>query len=74
MATLTIRNVPDDLVERLKEAAERSGRSMEQEVRELLSQRYMMRGELLKKIRARWDKANPPTPSEIEAWIGQGRP
>ena len=39
MATLTIRHVPEAVVERLKAAAKRKGYSMEQEVRELLAMR-----------------------------------
>ncbi len=74
MATLTIRNLPDDLVKRLKAVAERNGRSMEQEVRELLQQRYMKREDLLKKIRARWRKVAAPSPAELKKWIGEGRP
>ena len=38
MATLTIRNVEDGVVERLKSKAIQSGRSLEAEVREVLRQ------------------------------------
>ncbi|UYM15283.1 FitA-like ribbon-helix-helix domain-containing protein [Endozoicomonas euniceicola] len=40
MATLTIRNLPDELVERLKLKARAANRSMDQEVRELLEASY----------------------------------
>jgi plasmid stability protein len=43
MATLTIRNLRDEVVKRLKEAAKRKGKPMEQEVRELLESRYKSR-------------------------------
>ncbi len=39
MATLTIHNLSEDVVERLKERAEQNGRSVEQEAREMLGQR-----------------------------------
>lgn len=38
MATLTIRNVDDSIVERLKEKAAKGGRSLEAELREVLKQ------------------------------------
>jgi antitoxin FitA len=36
MATITIRNVPDELVDRIKWLAGQKGVSMEQEIRDLL--------------------------------------
>ena len=47
MATLTIRDVPDDVVARLKKVAAHKGYSMEQEVRELLRTRFPARDEVL---------------------------
>lgn len=38
MATLTIRNLDDDLIENLKKQAKRHGRSVEAEVRQILKQ------------------------------------
>ena len=73
MATLTIRNLPDDLVERLKEVAARRGHSMEQEVRVLLQTRYMERSEILDQIRARWNDATAPSPDEVKRWRNTGR-
>jgi predicted transcriptional regulator len=52
-ATITIRNVPDQLVDRIKRLAEQKGVSMEQEIRDLL-QRYVQRGAALDRIRRRW--------------------
>jgi plasmid stability protein len=40
MATLTIRNLPDDLRDRIRREAAEHGRSMEAEVRLTLSERY----------------------------------
>ncbi len=38
MATLTIRNLEDDIVDRLKVQAKQHGRSLEAEAREILAQ------------------------------------
>lgn len=73
MATLTIRNLPDELVDRVKEAAARQGRSMEQEVRELLQKRYAEREELLARIEDRWRRYPPASAEEIASWIAEGR-
>ena len=40
VATLTIRNVPDDVVARIERAAIKNGRTIEHEVRELLITQY----------------------------------
>ena len=73
MATLTIRSLSEELVERLKLAATRSGRSMEQEVRQLLEQRYASRGEVLQRVEERWQRLPKATAAEIAAWVAEGR-
>ena len=73
MASLTIRNLPDDLIERLKETAFRHGRSMEQELRLLLQSRYTKRSELLDRVRGQWDDAVAPKPGEVDRWRQTGR-
>ena len=73
MPTLTIRKVPRAVVERLKKAAAQSGRSMEQEVRELLEQRYARREDLLKAIRGSWQVMPPSSAKEVARWIETGR-
>ena len=74
MATLTIRNLPHDVVKRLKERAKRNGRSMEQEAREILGQRLAARNELLSEMRARWTEIeSPPSASDVNEWIESGR-
>ena len=40
MATLTIRNLPDEVRDQLRRAASERGRSMEEEARQALAQRY----------------------------------
>jgi plasmid stability protein len=73
MGTLTIRNVPDDVVERIKNAAAHKGHSMEQEVRELIESRYEAKNEALRRIRESWKDLPETTPEEIQRWIETGR-
>jgi plasmid stability protein len=77
MATLTIRNVPEDLVERIKGAAARNGRSMESEVRELLARQFARspesRAQVLERIRQLTAGVRPPTARQIRRWIETGR-
>ena len=74
MSTLTIRNVPDDMAERLKSAAAEKHHSMEQEVRELLQARYAPRDEVLGRIRRRWEELPETTAEEIARWRRESRP
>jgi plasmid stability protein len=73
MPTLTIRKVPGSVIERLKKTAARSGRSMEQEVRELLAQRYARREDVQKAIRKSWRDLPPSSAREVARWIETGR-
>lgn len=73
MATITIRHLPDDLVSRIKAAAARNKRSMEQEIRELLHERYLQRQEILERIRERWGKYPAPSAKQVNQWIQEGR-
>ncbi|HET9783531.1 MAG TPA: hypothetical protein VFP94_01105 [Terriglobales bacterium] len=74
MPTLTIRNVPETVVKSLKEAAQRHGNSMEQEVRDMLV-RNLNRQQLLDAIRESWNhQKGTLTAEEIEAGIQEGRP
>jgi len=73
MATLTIRNVPEDLVERIKDVAARNGRSMESELRDFLLQRYVTRQQVLEEIRNRPPGFPSATAREIRRWIEKGR-
>ena len=75
MPTLTIRNVPTKVVQSLKALARRRKRSMEQEIRELLEGHVAERQAVLNQIEAGWAKqARRPTASEVDAWLGVGRP
>ncbi len=73
MATVTIRNLPEKLVNRLKAAAKQRGRSMEQEVRELLQARYAARSEILSRVRKRWETLPETTADEASRWRAEGR-
>ena len=73
MATLTIRNVPDEVVARLKKVAANKGHSMEQELRELLKTRYPARAEVLDRVEQRWETLPPVSAEEIDQWITEAR-
>jgi antitoxin FitA len=73
MATITIRNLPDDLVERIKLLARDKGVSMEQEIRDLLHSRYVNRGEVLERIRQRCENLPTQSSAELMEWKEQGR-
>lgn len=73
-ATLTIRNVPIRVVRGLKSLAKRRGRSMEQEVRELLEEHVAERLSVLRQIEASWDRqSRRPSAAEIDSWVAAGR-
>ena len=73
-ATLTIRNVPMRVVRSLKSLARKRGRSMEQEVREMLEERVADRTAVLQQIEASWSRqSRRPGAAEIEGWITTGR-
>ncbi len=74
MATLTIRNLPDELIERLKASAKASNRSMEQEVRELLEARYQQKSDLIKAIKQSWKELPETSAKDMDAWRHEGRP
>ncbi len=75
MPTITIRNVPAKVVQSLKALARRHSRSMEQEVRELIEGYVVERRAVLDQIEAGWSRqTRRPSHSEIDAWMGVGRP
>jgi plasmid stability protein len=74
VATLTIRNVPQRTVRRLKALAKRQNVSMEQAVRELLEERAGERAAVLEQIESSWERqTRRPTAEEIDSWIEVGR-
>ncbi len=73
-ATLTIRNVPAEIVKTLKSLARSNHRSMEQEVREILQGFIAERRSVLEQIEQSWaDQTRRPTAKEIDGWIAAGR-
>lgn len=78
MATLTIKNVPDALYERLKDRARRQRRSINQEaivcIEQAVGSGYDDEESLQKEIRAFRERAGVyVTRAEIEAAIDEGR-
>jgi plasmid stability protein len=68
MASLHVRNVDDEIVKRLKERAERNGRSAEAEHRAILSEMLGLERPDFDQLAARLrelTKGRPHTPSEI---------
>jgi plasmid stability protein len=75
MATLTVRNLPDEVVVALKRMAGANHRSMEQEVRLLLESIALGRAAALDRIEASWDEMPREISSqEVDDWIRQSRP
>ena len=84
MATLTLQNVPENLVERIQSTADRNRRSMEQELRAMIESRFAgkeqvparseVSNEALRRIRERWKDLPETKPEEIEKWLKEGRP
>lgn len=74
MATITIRNLPDELVERIKRLAKDKGISMEQEIRDLLQSRYVNRREVIERIRRRCETLPAQSAADVTSWKDQGRP
>jgi len=79
MATLTLKNVPEDLVRRLKTQAAQHRRSLNQEVITCLEQRVERADpeRLLAEIDAAREKLAARgvwvTPEEVDRWIDEGR-
>jgi plasmid stability protein len=80
MATLTIKNVPDELYQKLKESAEANRRSINSEVIVIIEQAVQPYRrnvkEILAEARALRQKTAHYTISdeELERWISEGRP
>ena len=74
MPTLTIRNVPPRIVQSLKSLAQRHGRSMEQEVRDLIEEHVTEREAILAQIEASWaEQHRRPTAAEVDLWLDADR-
>ena len=73
MATLTIKDIPDELVERIKLKAKASNRSMEQEVLELLEASYPNKDDTIGRIRSRWEGLPKTHQEEMSSWRNKSR-
>lgn len=74
MPTLTIRNMSPRVVQSLKALAHRHGRSMEQEVREVIEEHVAEREAVLEQIEASWsEQRRRPTAAEVDRWLETGR-
>ncbi len=65
MATITVRNLSDSVVENLKERAKYKGISMEQEVRNIITNNAIDKLEVLKRIEASCKNHLKPITKEI---------
>jgi plasmid stability protein len=73
--TLTIRNVPDDVVRELRGRARRNGRSMQSEILLVIRQATLDRGSLEKQLAAlRGTVQRRIRIDEIHAAVMEGRP
>ncbi len=74
MATLTIRNLPDEVADARRRLAAKNGRSTEEQVRRLLAEQVRDRLSALEQIEAAVDRqSRPTTVAEIDAAIDEGR-
>ena len=67
MANLTIHNLPDDLLQRIETVAATKGRTIEQEVLEMLEVRFATRSRIIQRIQERWKTLPTTSPDEIGA-------
>lgn len=75
MATVTVRNLTPKIVRSLKSLAKRNGRSMEQEVREIIEMYVGDKLSVMKQIEESWSRqTRRPAADEVDAWIKEGRP
>lgn len=73
MPTLTVRNVPESALKVLKRTSALKGCSMEQELRDLISQRYVDKKIVLKEIKNSWKGLPKVSASQIKTWREQRR-
>jgi plasmid stability protein len=74
MATITVRNIPDEVIEMIKNRARRNRRSMEQEVRSILSGVVHDREQAMRRIESLWNEQKRSIPrEEIDGWLKRAR-
>jgi len=72
VSSVTIRRIPDDLLDRIRAAASAHGVSLEQELRDTLAARYPTRTEVLAAVRAGWARHPAVDVTDIDGWIDEG--
>ena len=73
MPTITIRNLPDKIIESVKESAVKHGMSMENEIRETLKIHYMIKKDVVQRVQDRKGIYPQPEAKDIQNWIDKGR-
>ena len=73
MATLTIRDLSEDVVRRIKEIAAIQGVSMEQEVRDVLETRFAPREKVIARVMERWARLPKVSARKVQEWRTRGR-
>ena len=73
MRTLTIRKLPEDVIDRLKAVARLKAHSMAQEFLELLETKFATRSAVGARIRERWKDLPKATPKQVKTWRQTGR-
>jgi plasmid stability protein len=75
MATLTVRNLPDGVMRSLRDLAARQGRSVEEQVRQLLAESVVDRMSAVELIEKAWTRQErATTAAEVDAWLRSSRP
>ena len=68
MATITVRNIPDEVIVMIKNRARRNKRSMDQEIRTILSEVVLDRERATKRIETLWQRQKRPiSKQEVDA-------
>lgn len=73
MGTITVRNLPQRVIDDLKLRATRNGHSMEQEVREILARETGDREELFRRIKELRKETGRVPGEQVLRWIREGR-
>ena len=70
MATITVLNIPDEVIVMIKNRARRNKRSMDQEIRTILSEVVLDRERATKRIESLWQQQKRPiSKEEVDAWL-----
>jgi antitoxin FitA len=74
MSTITVRNIPEDVVQAIKALARANGLSMEQQVRMILKDQTLDRIAVMDHVHKLWGSfMEDITPAEIDDWVEEGR-